>query len=169
MQTLSIANIERNRPARSTVTRRVNDTLRALLDQAAFRQLELGKARVGRVIHRIFWHYDRSYRFILDFDASAVTMPSLMRATPQLVRELQGQARSLGSGYFDGCEALDPTKGELRVFTRRGSLTLSVTVLDNEFEYCTGYLINLADIAVRLEWSRGLTESNCDCVSCPPG
>lgn len=158
MQTLSTTNIER-RPARSTVTRRVNDTLRALLDQSAFRQLELGKARVGRVTNRIFWHHDRSYRFILDFDAGAVSIPSLMRATPQLVRELHSQARSLGSGYFDGCEALDPAKGELRVFSLRGSLTLSVTVLNNAFEYCTEYLINLADIALRLEWAGALTES----------
>ena len=102
MQTLSIANIARNQSARSTVTRRVNDTLRELLAQAAFRELELGKARVGRVTNRIFWRHDRSYRFILDFDASAVAMPSLMRATPQLVRELQSQARSMGAGIFDG-------------------------------------------------------------------
>lgn len=161
MQTLSIANIARNRPARSTVTQRVNDTLRELLDQAAFSQLELGKARVGRVTNRLFWFHDRSYRFILDFDASAVAMPDLMRATPQLVRELQGQARSMGGGVFDGCAALDPTKGELRVFSSRGSLTLSVTVLNNAFEYCTEYLITLADIAIRLDWTAGrLTESN---------
>ena len=151
MQTLSIANITRNRPARSTVTHRVNDTLRELLAQSTFRQLELGKARVGRVTNRIFWHHDRSYRFILDFDASAVAMPALMKVTPQLVRELQGQGRA---GGFDGLAALDPTKGELRVFSPRGSLTLSVTVLNNAFEYCTEYLINLADRAIRLDWTR---------------
>lgn len=160
MQTLSVVNIARNRPARTTATQRVNDTLRELLAQSAFRQLELGKARVGRVTNRIFWQHDRSYRFILDFDAGAVAMPALMRATPQLLRELQGQARSMGVGVFDGCAALDPTKGELRVFSLRGSLTLSVTVLNNAFEYCTEYLINLAGAALRSDWTAGeLTES----------
>ena len=155
MQTLSIATLERNRPARTTVTQRVNDTLRELLEQDAFRQLELGKARVGRVTNRIFWHHDRSYRFILDFDASAVTMPALMRAAPQLVRELQGQSRSMHGLVLEARAALDPTKGELRVFSLRGSLTLSVTVLNNAFEYCTEYLINLASAAIRSEWSAG--------------
>jgi hypothetical protein len=153
MQTSQIADFTRSQPARSTVTRRVNDTLRALLAQSAFGHLELGKARVGRVTNRIFWHDERSYRFIIDFDAGALTMPALMRATPQVVRELQAQARSTGTGCFDGCAGLDPTKGELRVFSLRGSLTLSVTVLDNAFEYCTEYLINLARTAIRLQWS----------------
>jgi hypothetical protein len=154
MQTLSIAtHIVRNQPSRSRVTQRVNDTLRSLLAQSAFQQLELGKARVGRVTNRLFWHHDRSYRFILDFDASAVSMPSLMRATPQLVRELQSQVRSMGAGVFDGCTALDPNKGELRVFSLRGSLTLSVTVLNNAFEHCTEYLIDLANIAIRSDFS----------------
>nr|WP_298721339.1 hypothetical protein [uncultured Steroidobacter sp.] len=155
MQTLSIATIERSRPARSTVTQRVNDTLRELLEQNAFRQLELGKARVGRVTNRIFWHHDRSYRFILDFDASAVTMPALMPAVPQLVRQLQGPSRSMSGCALDARAALDPTKGELRVFSLRGSLTLSVTVLNNAFEYCTEYLINLAGAAIRSDWSGG--------------
>jgi len=153
MQTLSIAHIERNRPARKTVTQRVNGTLRELLEQDAFHRLELGKVRLGRVINRIVWRHDRSFRFILDFDSGAVAMPALMRATPQLVRELQGQSRTTSALELDGLAALDPTKGELRVFCLRGSLTLSVTVLNNAFEYCTEYLINLAAAAVRSGWT----------------
>ncbi|WP_153067488.1 hypothetical protein [Steroidobacter cummioxidans] len=151
---MSIVKVERNRPARTTATQRVNCTLRELLDQGAFRRLELGKARAGRVTNRIFWHHDRSYRFILDFDASAVAMPALMRATPQLVRELQGPMRPTSGLVLDGLATLDPSKGELRVFSLRGSLTLSVTVLNNAFEYCTEYLIHLAGAAVRSGWTR---------------
>lgn len=155
MQTLSIENIQRSQPARATVTQRVNLTLRELLKRNAFRELELGKTRVGRVTNRIFWHHDRGYRFILDFDASAVAMPALMRATPQLVRELQGPSRSMGGLVLEGRAALDPAKGELRVFSLRGSLTLSVTVLNNAFEDCTEYLINLAGAAIRSDWPTG--------------
>ena len=146
MQTVSIADNACSRPARSTATRRVNETLRELMAQSAFKRLELGKARVGRVTNRIFWHHDRACRFIIDFDASAVSMPALAPATPRLVRELQCPARSTGMG----APALDPSKGELRVFTCRGTLTLSVTVLNDAFDHCTEYLINLADLALRL-------------------
>lgn len=134
---------------RATVTQRVHVTLHELSKQAAFRRLELGKRRVGRVTNRIFWHHDRGYRFILDLDANAVAMPDVMAATPQRVRELQGQSRSISSLVLEARAALDPTKGELRIFSLRGSLTLSVTVLNNAFEYCTQYLINLADAAIR--------------------
>ncbi|WP_218042971.1 hypothetical protein [Steroidobacter gossypii] len=155
MQTLSIVDHACSRPARSTATRRVNQTLQELMGQFAFSRLELGKARVGRVTHRLFWHHGRACRFIIDFDASAVTMPALVPATPQLLRELQATARSTGMS----APALDPSKGELRVFTCRGSLTLSVTVLNNAFDHCTEYLINLADFALR--WNDATRLENC--------
>jgi len=41
-------------------------------------------------------------------------------------------------------ESLDPEKGELRTFVKHGSLTISITVRNDAYEYCAEYLVELA-------------------------
>lgn len=133
-----------NRTHRSKLARRISHSLEEFLVQRAFQHLHLGKMSRGRLTHRIHWHHDRVHRFVVDFDAGAVTMPSLLPATlsTQLLRELRGSLRPVASG---GRTQLDPEKGELRVFLKHGSLTLSITVRNDAYEYCTQQLVRLAD------------------------
>jgi hypothetical protein len=124
---------------RSSLGRRVTDTLEKYFRQGEFRALQLGKLRVGRMTHRVLWHHDRLYRFVLDVDAGAVIFPSLLPATlpPQLLRELRGFLRPDGG--------IEREFGELRVFVQHGALSLSVTVANDAYEYCTNHLVRLAD------------------------
>ncbi|HWK49186.1 MAG TPA: hypothetical protein VNR40_04835 [Steroidobacter sp.] len=124
---------------RSSLARRVTDTLEKFYRQGEFRQLQLGRLRVGRMTHRVLWHHDRSYRFVLDVDAGAVIFPSLLPATlpPQLLRDLRCFLRPDGG--------IEREFGELRVFVQHGALTLSVTVTNDAYEYCTSHLVRLAD------------------------
>jgi hypothetical protein len=130
------------RSYRATLTQRLNRTLARLLLRHAVENVELGKARVGRITHRIHWHRNRAYRFVLDFDAGAVSIPSLSPGTPpqELLSELRTALRP-GSGTHS---SLDPEKGELRTFVKHGSLTISITVLNDSYEYCAEYLVGLA-------------------------
>jgi hypothetical protein len=126
---------------------RVTSTLEELRWQYAFRHLVMGKARDGRMPYRMLWHYERLYRFVLDLEAGAVIFPSMLPATlpPQLLRELKWFLRtSTGIGQ-DGGAKLDPELGELRVFVQHGALTLSITVINDAYEYCTHFLVRLAD------------------------
>lgn len=119
--------------------------------QRAFQHLHLGKVSRGRLTHRILWHHDRMYRFVVDFDAGAVTIPSLLPATlsTQLLRELRGSLRPVSSSGTGERTQLDPDKGELRVFLKHGSLTLSITVRNDAYEYCTQQLVRLANEALK--------------------
>lgn len=139
--------LEVSRSQRTRRSRRVSETLEQQLARGTFDRLDLGKARVGRITHRIYGHHDRAYRFVLDFDADAVTIPSLLPATlpPSLHRELRCVLRPTLSNGVKERVRLDPEKGELRVFQSRGLLTLSVTVRNDAYEYCTDQLIKLAD------------------------
>ena len=139
MQVASMLAPAANVRLRSSQGRRVTDTLEKYLRQGEFRQLQLGKLRVGRMTHRVLWHHDRMYRFVLDVDAGAVIFPSLLPATlpPQLIRELRGFLRPDGG--------IEREFGELRVFVQHGALTLSVTVTNDAYEYCTNHLVRLAD------------------------
>jgi hypothetical protein len=124
---------------RCSAARRVTDTLENLYWQGEFKQLHVGKLRVGRMTHRMLWHYDRMYRFALDVDAGAVMFPSLLPATlpSQLLRELRLFLRPDGG--------IEREFGELRVFIQHGALSLSVTVANDAYEYCTNHLVRLAD------------------------
>jgi hypothetical protein len=87
----------------------------------------------------MLWHHNRTYRFVLDIESDAVMFPGMLPATlpSQLVRELQAYLR------HDDC--IDPQRGESRMFVQHGALTLSVTVKGDAYEYCTEYLVRLAD------------------------
>lgn len=124
---------------RSSLVRRVTDALETFDRKGEFRQLQLGKLRVGRMTHRVLWHHDRVYRFVLDVDAGAVMFPAILPATlpPQLLRELRLFLR-VDAG-------IDPDRGELRVFMQHGALTLSVTVRRDAYEYCIDRLVRVAD------------------------
>jgi hypothetical protein len=124
---------------RCLLARRVTDALERFYRQGEFGQLQLGKLRVGRMTHRVLWHHGRVYRFVLDVDAGAVMFPSLLPATlpPQLLRELRTFLRP------DGGIARE--FGEVRVFVQHGVLSLSVTVANDAYEYCTNHLVRLAD------------------------
>ena len=141
-----------SRTQRLTLTRRVNGTLEQMLEQRTFRDLELGKARVGRITHRIHWHHDCSHRFVLDFDAGAVSIPSLLPTSlpPTLLREIRGFLRPTCASAAKERAQLDADKGELRMFEKHGSLTVSITVHNDAYEYCTDQLIQLAQEVLRI-------------------
>jgi len=138
------------RSYRATLTQRLNRTLARLLLRHAVEHVELGKARVGRIAHRIHWHRNRAYRFVLDFDAGAVSIPSLSPGTPpqELLSQLRSALRPVANGTSSiesvGRAVLDPDKGELRTFVKHGSLTISITVMNDAYEYCAEYLVCLA-------------------------
>jgi hypothetical protein len=121
--------------------------LEQFVAQGVFQHVDAGQLRVGRLTHRILWHHNRVHRFVLDFDAGAVTIPSLLPATlpPRLVRELRCILRQSPSSSLAERAQLDPDKAELRIFMKHGSLTFSMTVRSDCYEYCTGQLVRLAD------------------------
>ena len=138
------------RTYRTTLTQRLNRTLARLLLRHAVEHVELGKARVGLITHRIRWHRNHAYRFVLDFDAGAVSIPSLAPGSPpqELLRELRNVMRRVANGPGPNStaerESLDPEKGELRTFVKHGSLNISITVRNDAYEYCAEYLVELA-------------------------
>lgn len=134
------------RVPRSQAALRVNDLLSDLVRRGELQHVHFGNMRVGRMTHRIRWHCSRELRFVLDLDASAVMFPALLPAplSPQVLRELQGFLRANATNA-NRTGRLDSNRGELRVFVQHGSLSLSVTVRNNAYEYCTDRLMRLGE------------------------
>ena len=132
------------RAARASQSARVLATLQSDLLQAAHGPVTAGKIRVGRQVHRLTWRDGRELRFIFDLDAGAVTLSGLISTTASGMG--QRDVRQLLRPYLTPeRELLDPRKGELRAFVQHGSLSLSITVFDDAFEYCTSALLRIAD------------------------
>jgi hypothetical protein len=131
------------RAARANQACRVVAALQSSLPEQA--QLTLGKVRVGRQVHRVTWSDGRDSRFVFDLDANAVTVPGLVSTSA--LRMDQRDIRQLLRPYLTAKQEhdlLDPSKGELRAFVQHGSLSLSITVLNDAFEDCTNALMRIA-------------------------
>ena len=134
------------RAARSSQSARVLATLQSDLLQGAHGPLTPGKIRVGRQVHRLTWRDGRELRFIFDLDAGAVTLSGLISTTASGMD--QRGVRQLLRPYLTPTperELLDARKGELRAFVQHGSLSLSITVFGDAYEYCTSALLRIAD------------------------
>jgi hypothetical protein len=135
-----------SRATRASQSARVLATLQSDLLQHAHGPMTAGKIRVGRQVHRLTWRDGRELRFIFDLDAGAVTLSGLIGTTAAGMG--QRDVRQLLRPYLTPTrerELLDPSKGELRAFVQHGSLSLSITVFDDAFEYCTSALLRIAD------------------------
>lgn len=133
----------RPRAARSNRACRVVAALQSGLPERA--QLTIGKVRVGRQVHRVTWSDGSDSRFVLDLEANAVAVPRLI--STRALRMDQRDVRQLLRPYMttkQEHDLLDPGKGELRAFVQHGSLSLSITVLNDAFEDCTNALIRIA-------------------------
>jgi hypothetical protein len=131
------------RAARSKKACRVVAALQSGLPERAL--LTIGKVRVGRQVHRVTWSDGQDSRFVFDLEANAVAVPGLVstRALGMDQRDVRQLLRPY-LGAKQEHDVLAPGKGELRAFVQHGSLSLSITVLNDAFEECTTALIRIA-------------------------
>lgn len=129
------------RQGRERAAWEVLQVLQEQVRRERFQALVAGRLRVGRIIHRVLWHHDRWYRLVLDLEADAVLFPALLPATlpPQMLKTLRQSLLQRGApGQTVGA-------GELSVFYRHGTVTLSMSVLQRDYQQCTRTLLAVAD------------------------
>lgn len=145
------------RSARARQSARVITALQSGLSELASCRLRVGKqTREGRQIHRVTWKDGRDLRFVFELDAGAVSIPGLvsMSALGIAHRDVRQVLRPYLTLKQER-ELLDPSKGELRAFIKHGSLSLSITVINDAFEYCTNALVRIADCVLEAIGGRG--------------
>lgn len=144
---------------RSKAAQAVSEVLNDFAAQGAFRRLIVRNFRVGRKRYELLWHNDRMYQFVLDLDASALHFPRLLpveKMNSQVLKTIEGFLRSFSTDEVPIDRRVDSSKGELQLFVRRGTGTLTMSVRDGEYRYCARHLVLLAqDILTRF-----LTEAN---------
>lgn len=136
------------RISRSKEARAVGEVLRGYARRGVFRDFTESNMRIGRIVFRMSWHNQRTYRFVFDLEASELSFPALLpgvTARSPRFRELKAFLRPHPAQELPQHRHIDHCKGELRLVVRHGALTLGVAVKNSEYEYCTQRLLQLAE------------------------
>jgi hypothetical protein len=135
------------RPARINPATAVDSILRGYVDRGVFRSLGAAQRRGAAIAFPIVWHHGRTFRFVVDRTARAVSLPQVLPSVPArspMLRELRAFLRQFESPTLPPHRRIDPAKGRLRVSTARAGVSLAIAVRNREWEYCTRRLIHLA-------------------------
>lgn len=175
VETFAPARISRSKEARA-----VGEVLRDYARRGVFRDFTESNMRIGRIVFRMLWHDQRTYRFVFDREASELSFPALLpgvTARSPRFRELKLFLRSYSipestpesipepAQELPEHRRLDPRKGELRLFVRHGALTLGVAVKNGEYEYCTRRMVQLAQDVLTMFLSGRNTQEPADDTS----
>lgn len=71
-----------------------------------------------------------------------VVLPNVP-ADSEMYSELKGFIKSRHSDKVPEHRRIDSRKAQVRSYNRGGNVSLTLTVVDDEFEYCAGKLVNL--------------------------
>ncbi len=125
----------------------IETILRGYVERGVFRSLGPGIPRGTQTVFAIVWHHGRTFRLIVDRAARTVSFPAVMPAIParsSMLGELRRFTRQFTSGGLPPHRRVEPAKGRLRLASRRAGVSLSMTVLRGEWEYCTRRLVHIA-------------------------
>jgi hypothetical protein len=125
----------------------VETVLRGYVDRGVFRSLGAGTPRGPQTTFTIVWHHGRAFRLIVDRTARTVAFPAVLPAIPSrspMLGELRRFTRQFSSAELPPHRRVDPARGRLRLTSRRGGVSLALTVVRGEWEYCTRRLVHIA-------------------------
>lgn len=121
--------------------------LRGYVDRGVFRSLGAPAPRGAQTAFTLVWHHGRSFRLIVDRTARTVSFPAVLPAIPArspMLGELRRFTRQFTSADLPPHRRVDPAKGHLRLTSRPAGVSLSLTVVRGEWEYCTRRLVHIA-------------------------
>jgi hypothetical protein len=130
-----------------TAADRVHEVLHGYAQRGIFRGLgNLGVSR-AKYAFRMVWHHDRVFDFVFDSRRSALSFPSLLPnvgGKSRLNRNFNHYVKNMSSLDLPEHRRVDPDKSVLVTRRRQGDLGLALIVLDDDLEYGTRKLVNIA-------------------------
>jgi hypothetical protein len=145
--------VERSRIWRSKEARAVRDALLAQVMRATLVGFNAGKLRHGKMQFTVLYKASRSYRMLLDVDASTLIVSGLLPEADEqssLWRDLRQFLKSCATLRSATAPQLDRTRGEIRLVADRAGTAVAMQVKNAEYQYCATYLVDLADAIGRV-------------------
>jgi len=112
--------------------------------RAVFRSFSKQPARNGVAAFKMIWHRDRVFELVIDAEKKTIVIPEVLPAVPKdLYRDFKAFVESRHDATLPDHRRIEKTKSRLRCANRRGSVTLTMSVKDGDYEYGLQRLIHL--------------------------
>jgi hypothetical protein len=122
--------------------------VRRLMEEYAqrgvFRGFSRQPARAGRLAFKMTWHRDLIFDLVADAEKKAITIP---RVLPGVPADIYADFKRFLAAHHDAGlpdhRRIDTAKSRIRCANRRGCVSITVAVKDNDYEYALQRLIHL--------------------------
>jgi hypothetical protein len=124
----------------------VTTILEGYAAKAVFRGFSAHPAAKGHASYRMVWHHDRAFELLLDVGQKTLQFPEVLPGVPArspMYRELQAFLKVRQSDELPEHRRVNPTKARLASGNKRGTVSITVTVKDGDFDYATRKIIHI--------------------------
>src|SRR5258706_12966130 len=121
-----------------TTLEKVAAVLEGYATRGVFRGFSRGPETKTRAEFKMMWHRDRFFELVLDASKNTLRFPLVLPEVPvksAMYREYQEFVESRHSGDLPAHRRIDPEKARVRCANRGGNVSVTLTVLDGDFEY----------------------------------
>ena len=124
----------------------VTAILEGYAEKAVFRGFSAHAVRGGKATYRMIWHHDRPFELLLDVPKKTLRFPAVLPGVPvrsAMYRELKAFLKARQSDEIPEHRRVNPAKARLSAANQRGTVSLTVTVKDGDFDYATRKIIHV--------------------------
>jgi hypothetical protein len=137
---------ERLPTSKPNVTGVVTAILEGYAQKAVFRGFSAHPGRGGKATFKLVWHYDRPFELLLDAPKKTLSFPVVLSGVPArstMYRDLQSFLKSHQSDEVPEHRRVNPAKARLQSKNLRGTVSITVTAKDGDFDYATRKIIHI--------------------------
>lgn len=114
--------------------------------RGVFRGFRAQRARNGVAAFQMIWHRDRGFDLIVDTRKKTIVIPVVLPAVPArspLYKDFKAFVESHHAASLPDHRRIERTKARVRCANRRGSISLTMAVRDDDYGYALQRLIHL--------------------------
>jgi hypothetical protein len=124
----------------------VTEILEGYAAKAVFRGFSAHPAANGQAIYRMIWHHDRRFEMLLDVEQKTLQFPEVLPGVPArspMYRDLHAFLKLRQSEEMAEHRRVNPAKARLASGNKRGTVSITLTVKDGDFDYATRKIIHI--------------------------
>ena len=124
----------------------VTGILEGYAEKAVFRGFSAHPGTRGKAVYRMVWHHDRPFEMLLDVGRKTLHFPVVLPgvlARSTMYRDLQAFLKLRQSNKMLEHRRVNPAKARLASSNTRGTVSITVTVKDGDFDYATRKIIHI--------------------------
>jgi hypothetical protein len=114
--------------------------------RGVFRGFTIQQVRHGVASFRLIWHHDRNFDLIVDTHKKTILIPVVLPSVPArspLYKDFRAFVESHHEATLPDHRRIEKSKVCVRSANRRGNVSLTVAVRDEDYAYALGRLIHL--------------------------